>query len=97
MIRIFLALILTLTSAAAQAQMSRPQAPPPHDPAQPEQPHQVQALQLMYQRELQAHQADLATALQIQEKLADAQAQIAELKKSTAVTPPPNEAGTKAP
>lgn len=85
--RIVLASIFALASATASAQMA-----PPANSAAARQPHQDRALQMMYGRELQAHEADLASALALQEKLNDALTQIAELKKSSAVKPPANDA-----
>ena len=63
---------------AANAESPQPQ----------QQPHQLQALQLMLQREMQAHTADLAAALQLQQQLTAAEAQLDALKKSSAPKAP---------
>lgn len=50
--------------------------------------HQDRAMQLLYQREIQAHAADLAAALQLQEQLAAVTKERDDLKKSESVSEP---------
>jgi len=83
---------LLLVASAAYAQPPHPMPPPVADQSAPErglhphadiaamQSHQVEAAMLLWQREIKEHEADIATALQLQQELQAARAKIADLE-----------------